>query len=395
MALALYSETYWYPSGILAASIPATVFPRGSSIPAQLWQDAAGTIPLPNPLNTSLTGVLTFHANVGEYWVHIDEETFPINVGMSQEQADLSTGIASGGNLSPNALNPLAIDIAPFIGYISFVNQIGPQSPTIVKVDFPGATVQLDAAAQTRIVTWWLVDGFGNVFQQATIPTNEQFRSYIVLGVSLFNTGLTQVIDTQSLPVILSQQANQLNDLMVALGSFSTSGNLLTPNGVNLSFNKSAGTMFARSFNHYIGATLTNNPHTHSSPATTPSSFRRVLRGIISPTAPVVTTIDPANYDLNGVLTPVGGGGGSSTIQRIWLFAQDDANLRMLVQYGQTIYSSLTAARDAISAGTGFVPTQASATGALIGWIAVTRTATNLSDPTQAVFVNAGKFATP
>jgi len=67
----------------------------------------------------------------------------------------------------------------------------------------------------------------------------------------------------------------------------------------------------------------------------------------------------------------------------------------MLVQYGQTVYSSLTAARDAINAGTGFVPTQASATGTLIGWIAVTRTATNLSDPTQAVFVNAGKFATP
>ena len=172
MALALYSETYWYPSGILAASIPATVFPRGSSVPAQLWQDAAGTIPLPNPLNTSLTGVLTFYASVGEYWVHIDEETFPINVGMSQEQADLSTGIASGGNIRPNGLNPIAVDIDPFIGYISFVNQIGPQSPTIVKVDFPGATVQLDAAAQARGITWWLVDGFGNIFQQATIPVS-------------------------------------------------------------------------------------------------------------------------------------------------------------------------------------------------------------------------------
>jgi len=395
VALALYSETYWYPSGILAASIPATVFPRGSSIPAQLWQDAAGTIALPNPLNTSLTGVLSFYANVGEYWVHIDEETFPINVGMSQEQADLSTGIASGGQINPNPLNPRAIDIEPFIGYISFVNQVGPQSPTVIKVDFPATTVELNAAAQTRLVTWWMVDGFGNIFQQATIPTAEQFRSYIVLGVSLFNTGLTEIIDAESLPVILPQQANQLVDLMNALGSFSTSGNLLTPNGVNLSFNKSSGTMFARSFSHYISGILTNDPHRASVPASAPSSFRRVLRGIISPTAPVVTTIDPANYDLNGVLTPIGGGGGSSTIQRVWLFANNDSNLRMLVQYGQTVYSSLTAARDAINAGTGFVPTQASATGTLIGWIAVTRTATNLSDPTQAVFVNAGKFATP
>jgi len=394
MALALYSETYWYPSGILAASIPATVFPRGSSVPAQLWQDAAGTIPLPNPLNTSLTGVLTFYASVGEYWVHIDEETFPINVGMSQEQADLSTGIASGGNIRPNGLNPIAVDIDPFIGYISFVNQIGPQSPTIVKVDFPGATVQLDAAAQARGITWWLVDGFGNIFQQATIPTNEQFRQYIVLGASFLDTSLGQIAQTQSLPVILPQLANQFNDLLIALGSFSISGNIISANGANLSINKSSGTIFARSFNHYTNGFLTDNPHVADSPALTVAPFRRALRGILPPATPISTTIDPANYDLNGVLTPVGGGANNSTLQRIYLFASEDANNRLVVQYGQTVFSSLVNAVNAVGSGT-YVPSQVAATGALIGYLAVTRTATNLSDPAQAVFINAGKFATP
>src|SRR3989304_4766913 len=187
MALAQYSDTFWFPSGILAASLSATVFPRGNSAPAQLWADAAGTVPLPNPLNTSPTGVLTFFAAVGEYWIHLDTETFLVDVGMSQEQADLSTGIASGGQISANGSNPFAIDIEPFIGYISNVNQEGPQSPSVIRVDFPGTTAVLDAAGQARGVTWWFVDGSGVVFQQATIPTNEQFRSHIVLGFSLLD----------------------------------------------------------------------------------------------------------------------------------------------------------------------------------------------------------------
>ena len=394
MALAQYSDTFWFPSGILAASLSATVFPRGNSAPAQLWADAAGTVPLPNPLNTSPTGVLTFFAAVGEYWIHLDTETFLVDVGMSQEQSDLSTGIASGGQINPNALDPIAIDIEPFIGYISSVNQVGPQSPSIVRVDFPATTVQLDAAAQTRGITWWLVDASQNIVQQATIPTNEQWRSHVILGASFLDLTVGQIAQVQSLPVILPQVGNQLNDLMISLGSFSISGNQISPNGANLSINKAAGVIFARSFNHYASGVLTNNPHVNVSPALTVAPFRRVIRGLLPPATPVVTTIDPANYDLNGVLTPIGGGANNSTIQRIYLFANDNINNRIVIQYGQTIYSSLANAVNAIGAGT-FIPNQVSAVGTLIGWIAVIRTATNLSDTTQAVFVNAGKFALP
>jgi len=392
VALAQYSDLFWFPSGVLAAQIPAKVFPLGSNGLAPLFADAAGTIPLSNPLNTDAFGVLTFYATAGQYWVHLDTESFMIDVGMSQEQADLSTGIASGGDLNLNALNNDAIDIAPLIGYVVDNTQIGPESPSVVRVDSPALTVTLDAPAQARIVTWWLMTSAGAVIQQAAKPTNTQRRTHLVLGATVYDTVAGVLLEAQTLQVILGQQANQFADLTDALAPFSTSGNRISANGVNLSFNKTSGTLFARSFNRF-GPGITEDPHISASPAHTPALFARVTQ-VAGPTPPLVTTVDPANYDVGGVVTPVGGGVNTATIQRVWLFATSLPGNQILVQYGQTTYSTLSNAAAAIGASM-FVPLPVTADGTLIGYIAMIRSATNLSDPTQATFVNAGKFATP
>lgn len=87
MALAQYSDVYWFPSGALAAAVPARVFEHTSNTLATLWADAGGTIPLANPLDTSAAGVLTFWAEEGQYWVHIDSEAFEIAVGAAAQPA--------------------------------------------------------------------------------------------------------------------------------------------------------------------------------------------------------------------------------------------------------------------------------------------------------------------
>jgi hypothetical protein len=395
VALALYSDRFWFPSGVLATALPARVFPEGSNGLAPLWADAAGTVALTNPLNTDALGQLTFFATVGRYWVHLDSESFLIDVGMSEEQADLTTGIASGGDMTINAGNPQAVDFAPLIGYVASNNLTVSSSPSVVRVDAPAQTVVLDAAAQLRTLTFWLMDSAGVISQQATRPTNTQRRTHLALGGTVYDTVGGVLLETQSIPVILPQQGNQLADLMDALGPFSLSSNpsRISPNGANLSFNKSAGSLFARAFNHYVGAALTDDPHITPSPAQTPAQFRRVTRtpGL---TPPVVTTIDPANFDVGGVVTPVGGGVNSATIQRVYLFATSLTANQLVVQYGQVTYGSLANAVAAIASGV-FVPNPVTADGTLIGYIAVIRTATNLTDPTQAAFVNAGKFATP
>lgn len=394
MALVEYRETYWYPDGTLATNVPARVFLRNTNLFAPLFTDVTGGTPLPNPLNTDGAGVLTFWAEEGQYWVFIDSETFLIDAGMSEEEADLSTGLASGGELDINAGNPQAIDINPFVGYVVSNVQLTSAETTIVKVDEPFQTVPLDAGALARSITWWLVDAAGTVIQQAAQPTPEQRRSHVVLGVTLYDTGLGQLVEAQSLPVVLPQNANQLADLMDAIGPISLSGNLVTPNGVNLSFNKSAGTLFSRASNRFVTGVLTTNPHISPSPAQTPAMLRRIIRTSIIPTPPPVGTIDPTRYDNAGVLTLIGGGTNTSSIQRVWLFATNVTTAQIAVQYGQATYASLSAAVASIG-NEPFVQAPITGVGALIGYIVVTRTATNLSDPAQAVFVKAGKFPTP
>lgn len=392
MSLVRYSDVYWFPNGALAANIPARIFPVNSNALAPIFSDIIGT-PLANPTSTDGAGVLTFWAQEGKYWVHIDTEAFLVDAGLSEEEADLTTGTASGGEMDINAGNPQAVDIGALVGYVVDNNDLLSTAPSIIKVDEAAQTVALDAGALTRASTTWLMDSAGNVIQQAGTVTPLQRRTHLVLGVTVFDTVAGVLLEAQTRPVILGQPVNQLVDLMDAVGPVSTDGNLVSANGANLMINKAVGTLFVQASNHFAAGVLTDNPHFSPSPAQTPATFRRVLR-TITVTPPAVTTLDPANYDLGGVLTPVGGGTNTSTIQRVWNFVTTDPTTRILIQYGQQTYASLTAALAAVGRET-FVPVPATARAALIGYICVTRTATDLSDPTQAVFVKAGKFANP
>lgn len=391
MALAQYTDTFWFPNGSPAANIAARVFPRNSSIPATLFTDATGTTQILSPA-TSGTGLLSFWAESGEYWVHLDTETFDVNVGMSQEQTDLSTGIASGGELSVNAGNPAAIDISAVDGYIVDYLAGTQAQPVITRVKTADQTVALDAAGLARTVTWWLMNSTGTVIQQASKPTNSQRRTHLVLGVTAQDSGIIFV--EQTLPTILPQPANQLADLMDGLGPFVISGNTVTANGANLMIDQSAGTLFSRAFNHFFGPTLTNDPHVNTTQAQSPAQFRYITQSA-SVFGPLIATVDVANYDNAGVITPIGGGSNSSTVHHLWLFATNTAAAQLAFQYGQTVYGSLSAAVDAIGAGTFVINPLIPSNGALIAHIAATRTATDLSNPAQAVIVTASKFAVP
>jgi hypothetical protein len=177
---------------------------------------------------------------------------------------------------------------------------------------------------------------------------------------------------------------------MDSLGPFIDAGCVMTPNGVNRSINLSLGDTFSRAFSQVPDY---EDPHNAVISAQTPIQFRHITR--VTGSAGLLTNLlNVGFYDLGGVVTPVGGGANTSTNFRVWGFANNTVTEQILIQYGQNTYASLAAAVAGIGSGN-YIVQPATSLGALIGWITVTRTATNLSDPTQAVFTKSPKFPIP
>jgi hypothetical protein len=85
---------------------------------------------------------------------------------------------------------------------------------------------------------------------------------------------------------------------MEAFGFVSLKGNLIAPNGANLSFDKSAGTAFKSGSNFH--PTGQKDPHTVTLAQKTLSTFR--YRNQDSSEGSDVTVIDPTTYDNAGVV---------------------------------------------------------------------------------------------
>jgi hypothetical protein len=391
MALQFYSARYWLPNGNLSANRPANVFPELSNVHASLFADQAGTIPIPNPLSTDGGGLLTFWAAPGNYWVYIDSETFAISVGVTSEESDLSTGTAAGGELNINALNPAAVDITAFTGYVITNFQDG-SKPVQTRVDFPDTTVALSGPSLTRQFTWWMVDATGAVVQIGAVPTPQQRRENIVLGFTVYD-GSTQIVFEQTIPVILPQPANQMADLMDALGPFSlTLGNHFTPVPGTLSIDKTAGQIFARAFGLFPASPT--SPHISVIPAQSPMDFRTCTRADFSDNF-LFNALDVGNYDVAGVVTPIPSPATTFTIFRIFGYPLNDVPLQISIQYGQRLYASMQEAIDAIG-NVAFVPNpQATFAAAFLGWVVARGDATDLDDLVQARILQAGKFSTP
>jgi hypothetical protein len=303
----------------------------------------------------------------------------------------MSTGVLHGGEFSVNALNPKALDIAPLHGYIVDYYTT-PATPTITPlITSTTTTVVLDAAAQTRTVTFWLMDASGNVIQQATPPTNTQRRTHLQLGSTAYDPLSGAIFSAQDTPVILPQLTNQFFDLMYALGAFSITGNVVSAASTNLTLAKTSGLIFSVGFNR---TPMPRDPHVSFLAAQSPVTFRHYTR-VIGSAGAATTVLDVGNYDLNGVITPVGGGSNTATNFRVLAVGQNTVADQIVIQYGQSTYSSLLIAQENLRSGTYVLNPVFGRAVALIGYISVIRTATNLSNPAQAVFTKAGKFDIP
>lgn len=351
--------------------------------------DLSGTYPNPTVVKvngTPVTGTPTFGQAI--------RATSPTAASWGFLPNFISTGLSTGGVMTQNGSLANAFDITAAVGYIADYTT-SPTAPTVVQVNIAGQTVTLSGAQTTRVVNYWYADSTGTIQAQATPLTSVQKRQNINLGITWSVTGTGNLYEIMSNGIIQNQPGPSRAGIMQALGVFSTSGtggNVITPNGANLSINKSAGNLFGPAIGYF--ATGANNPDQIASPAETVATVRYVTQLGNSESA-TRTTIDVGNYDVGGVVTAVPGGGANSTIQRVFVLPSGVAGAQLIVQYGTVVYSSLANAVAAIGL-EAFTPCpDLSNHAAFLCYMAVEKGATQLNNAGQATFRTASRFANP
>lgn len=307
------------------------------------------------------------------------------SIKIGQELALLTTtGVTDGALLSINA-SPALWNITQ--QSLSFSDQTVLAAPVIRRVTCPALTNQTVTNIATQDSTYLLIDSACVITQQSTFPTQAQRRSKAFLG-RLSHSNHTTLSAAVSLPDLAVDSNSQLYDLFDAMGAFNVTGNIISPNGANLSFNKSVGAVFRRSANY---ASSNQNPHVPTTAATVAGAFFKATQTTVNPVT--TTVLDVANFDVAGTVTPMSSapaptGVSTSANHRVYLFS----NGTLAVQYGQVKYNNLANAIAGISTESFNINPQAADGGILLAIISCRRDATDLSNSAQCQISRVGRF---
>jgi len=301
-----------------------------------------------------------------------------------------STGVLTGGVMTQNGGNVAAFDITQATCYIVDYVTV-PGTPTILPVTIAAQTVTLSGAALTRVVNYWFANSSGVISSQATALTGVQRRQNIQLGITWSTTGTGALYNIFTAPIPLNQPTVALTGLIDALGIFTVSGNIITPNGANLNINKSAGNLFGQGIGYAINGA--DDPNRLTTPSETTVTFRYVTQLTNSQSA-TRTTIDVANWDNAGTITALSANN-HAAVHRVFLLPTGSTGTQVIIQYGQADYTSgLAGGLSGIETEQFLVNPDVDSRAALIGYIIALKNATALNNVSQATFVPAYKFAT-
>jgi len=299
-----------------------------------------------------------------------------------QKKSYLSTGLLKNGAILANG-DPTKYNISAGIGIKSNFND--PENPVSRIITFPAFTGITPTYLLTGTITYIAIEeigtsGVGQVFMQSTPFTNEQRRDLIELGAVIHsNLATINVINNISSPS--ESGTNQLHDLMEFIGALNLTGNKYAANGANLQLNKSAGTIGKR------GVNFVNNwkdPHRLSQASGTALTFRyRTQNGTEGSD---ITSVNPALYDLNNVLTAVPNN--KFTIQTVIMFQTGVTRLL----YDQNYYDDLEKAKAAIFTRQFVVEPNSKENGLIRAYVIMRNTTTSLQAVADAEILEAQKF---
>jgi hypothetical protein len=304
------------------------------------------------------TGVTT-----GKLFVDIVNENSALSL------TDLERNVLEGNTLSTGVFeytgattaSTTTFNVAPLKGWIVKNTYTYALTPDVQSINYSGGTNISVTNIASADSTYILINSGLTITQQVTFPTPQQRRENLFLGkinhpnrTSILN--INQTVDYDVSPM------SSLRDLWSPI-KLINQGIIPSPNGANLSFNTSAGTLWGNGINWAQNQLSPNNV---SISAKVPASF--FYRTQTGGTSSSVTVIDPTKYDVGGVITTITpAGSNDATNQRIYMYPTGVIN----VLYGQTRYATLAEAIANIQSET-FIPyPNAESTGILIGVLSV------------------------
>lgn len=278
---------------------------------------------------------------------------------------NLPTGYVQGWELSIDPLDNTKFRIDVGGGIVTSFTDVFNIKPTIVQTTtmLTGLTPQFLA---THPASYIAFDKDLNIIQSSSPFTNEDRRTLIILGSVIHSNNLIVNI-TNEIKAPIIAPTNQLHDFMLAVGALNLEGNVVEPNGANLSINVTAGKLwkFGVSAEDYY------NPHIVDLPSRIAPSFS--YRTQTSVEYPSTNLLDPTYYDVGGVRTLVTNNN-RWTIQHIYMFQSG----LIRIQYGQTQYTSYANALAELLVEPHNVEANISDNGVLIAQLIIKKTCTNL-----------------
>jgi len=290
--------------------------------------------------------------------------------------AQSDTGVLTFAGLTANSTT--TINIGAVTGYV-VDNETNPLLPTYIAVNYAGEinkTVTTLAGTETFV----MLTSAGTITFQNTYPTSTERKSKIWLGKISHPSGSITVVINE--PDYITSPTAFVRDLYQKL-VYINEGVYPYANGSNLNFNLTGGVIGGNGINFVTDRTNPNNLIVNP---TVISSF--IYRTRIGGFTGAVTVIDPTRYDVAGTPTLIGGSVNNATIQYFYLVPGQG----VIVQYGQTIYPSLSAAITAVGKESLVIYPNLVKNSILIGVLAVNRQATQLNNPVEAQFFKADMF---
>lgn len=293
--------------------------------------------------------------------------------------ATLSTGayqFSSGGITSASTTT---FNVGAVKGWI--VNSSDPLNASPVFVNYPGGTGLTTPYIASASASYLMINNASGLSIINTRPTVTQRRDNIYLGVIGHPAGTITGIGNA--PDIIMNVMSQVREMFEPL-RFINGGITCYPNSTNLTIANTAGTLYGLGIGFITNGN--NAPSILSVAAGTPTTLQYRTRG--TATFANTTVADPGFYDLAGARTAIGGSPNQATNQRIYLL--ENGSIR--IQYGQSIYSTLTNAIAATQTETFVTNVNATNLGILIGILSIQSGCTNLSDANTARFLAVSKF---